>query len=67
MTWCYVPRLLAEAAAGFPGSPDDFGGALAEDRDRAGRFPGWLAALIGDLGRAAEGTEAVMLSEVLAR
>jgi hypothetical protein len=33
-------RLLAEAAAGFPGRPDDFGSALAEDRDRAGRFPG---------------------------
>jgi hypothetical protein len=60
-------RLLAEAAAGFPGRPDDFGSALAEDRDRAGRFPGWPAALIRDLGRAAEGTEAVWLSEALAR
>jgi hypothetical protein len=60
-------RLLAEAAAGFPGRPDDFGSALAEDRDRARRFPGWPAALIGDLGRAAEGTEAVVLSEALAR
>jgi len=29
-------RLLAEAAAGFPGRPDDFGSALAEDRDTAG-------------------------------
>jgi hypothetical protein len=53
--------------AGFPGRPDDFGSALAEDRDRAERFPGWPAALIRDLGRAAEGTEAVMLSEALAR
>jgi hypothetical protein len=60
-------RLLAEAAAGFPGRPDDFGSALAEDRDRAGRFPGWPVALIGELGRAAEGIEAVMLSEALAR
>ena len=60
-------RLLAEAAAGFPGRPDDFGSALAEDRDRAGRFPAWPVALIRDLGRAGEGTEAVMLSEALAR
>ena len=60
-------RLLAEAAAGFPGRPDDFAGALAEDRDRAGRFPGWPATLIRDLGRAAETIEAVMLSESLAR
>jgi hypothetical protein len=60
-------RLLAEAAAGFPGRPDDFGSALAEDRDRAGRFPEWAVALIRDLGRAGEGTEAVMLSEALAR
>ena len=60
-------RLLAEAAAGFPGRPGDFGRALAEDRDQAERFPGWPAALIRDLGRAAEGTEAVMLSEALAR
>lgn len=60
-------RLLAEAAAGFPGRPDDFGSALAEDRDRAGRFPAWPVALIRDLGRAAEATEAVMLSEALAR
>jgi hypothetical protein len=59
-------RLLAEAAAGFPGRPDDFGSALAEDRGLAGRFPGWPVALIRDLGRAAEGTEAVMLSEALA-
>ncbi len=60
-------RLLAEAAAGFPSRPDDFGSALAEDRDRAGRFPGWPVTLIRDLGRAGEGTEAVMLSEALAR
>jgi predicted nucleic acid-binding Zn-ribbon protein len=60
-------RLLAEAAAGFPGRPDDFGSALAEDHDQAGRFPGWPAALIRDLGRAGEGTEAVTLSEALAR
>src|SRR5712691_5772810 len=32
-------RLLAEAAAGFPGRPDDFGSALAENQDQAGRFP----------------------------
>lgn len=60
-------RLLAEAAAGFPGRPDDFGSALAEDHDRAGQFPGWPVALVGELGRAAEGVEAVMLSEALAR
>lgn len=60
-------RLLAEAAAGFPGRPDDFGSALAENRDQAGRFPGWPVALIRDLGRAAEGAEAVMLSKALAR
>jgi tetratricopeptide (TPR) repeat protein len=60
-------RLLAEAAAGFPGRPDDFGSALAEDRDQAGRFPGWPVTIIRDLGRTAEGTEAVMLSEALAR
>jgi hypothetical protein len=60
-------RLLAEAAAGFPGRPDDFGSALAEDRDHAGRFPGSPVALIRDLGRAGEGTEAAMLSEALAR
>jgi hypothetical protein len=60
-------RLLAGAAAGFPGRPDDFGGALAEDSDRAGRFPGWPVAPIRDLGREAGGTEAVMLSEALAR
>ena len=34
-------RLLAEAAAGFPDRPDDFGSALAENRDRrAGSRPG---------------------------
>ena len=60
-------QLLVEAAAGFPGRPDDFGSALAEDRDRAGRFPAWPVALIRDLGRVAETTEAVMLSEALAR
>jgi tetratricopeptide (TPR) repeat protein len=60
-------QLLAEAAAGFPGRPDDFASALAEDRDRARRFPRWPAALIRELGRAAEGAEAVMLSEALAR
>ena len=60
-------RLLAEAAAGFPGRPDDFGSALAEDRDHAGRFPGSPVALIRDLGRAGEGAEAAMLSEALAR
>jgi hypothetical protein len=60
-------RLLAEAAAGFPGRPDDFGSALAEDHDQAGRFPGWPVALIRDLGRVAGASEAVMLSEALAR
>jgi tetratricopeptide (TPR) repeat protein len=59
-------RLLAEAAAGFPGRPDDFGSALAENRDQAGRFPSWPVTLIRDLGRAGEGTEAVTLSEALA-
>ena len=59
-------RLLAEAAAGFAGRPDDFGSALAENQDQAGRFPGWPVALIRDLGRAGQGTEAVMLSEALA-
>ena len=38
-------RLLAEAAAGFAGRPDDFGSALAENRDQAGRFPGWPVTL----------------------
>jgi tetratricopeptide (TPR) repeat protein len=60
-------RLLAEAAAGFPGRPDDLSSALAEDRDHDGRFPGWPVTLIRDLGRAAEGAAAVMLSEALAR
>ena len=59
-------RLLAEATAGFAGRPDDFGSALAENQDQAGRFPGWPVALIRDLGRAGQGTEAVMLSEALA-
>ena len=59
-------RLLAEATAGFAGRPDDFGSALAENRDQAGRFPGWPVTLIRDLGRAGQGTEAVMLSEALA-
>jgi hypothetical protein len=59
-------RLLAEAAAGFAGRPDDFGSALAENRDQAGRFPGWPVTLIRDLGRAGHGSEAVTLSEVLA-
>jgi hypothetical protein len=59
-------RLLAEAAAGFAGRPDDFGSALAENRDQAGRFPGWPVTLIRDLGRAGHGTEAVTLSEALA-
>ena len=58
--------LLAVAAAGFPVRPDDFASALAEDRDQAGRFPGWPVALIRNLGRAAEGAEAVILSEALA-
>lgn len=35
--------------------------------EAAGRCPGWPAVLIRDLGRAAEGTEAVKLSEALAR
>ena len=59
-------RLLAEAAAGFAGRPDDFGSALAENRDEAGRFPRWPVTLIRDLGRAGHGTEAVTLSETLA-
>jgi hypothetical protein len=59
-------RLLAEAAAGFPGRPDDFGSALAETRDQAGRFPNWPVTLIRDLGRAGQGAEAVMLSDALA-
>jgi Tetratricopeptide repeat len=59
-------RLVAEAAAGFPGRPDDFGSALAENRDQAGRFPAWPVTLIRDLGRAGQGGEAVVLSEALA-
>src|SRR5260370_26014213 len=59
-------RLLAEAAAGFAGRPEASGSALAENHDQAGRFPGWPVTLIGDLGRAGQGTEAVMLSEALA-
>ena len=59
-------RLLAEAAAEFPGRPDDFGSALAETRDQAGRFPAWPVTLIRDLGRAGQAAEAVMLSEALA-
>ena len=59
-------RLLAEAAAEFPGRPDDFGSALAENRDQAGRFPAWPVSLIRDLGRAGQATEVVMLSEALA-
>jgi hypothetical protein len=59
-------RLLAEAAAGFAGRPDDFGSALAESQDQADRFPAWPVTLIRDLGRAGQGTEAVTLSEALA-
>ena len=59
-------RLLAEAADGFAGRPDDFGSALAETQDQAGRFPGWPVTLIGDLGRAGHGAEAVRLSQALA-
>ncbi len=59
-------RLLAEAASGFAGRPDEFGSALAERQDQAGRFPNWPVTLIRDLGRAGQGTEAVMLSEALA-
>ena len=59
-------RLLAEAAAGFAGRPNDFGSALAENQDNAGRFPRWPVTLIRDLGQAGKGTEAVMLSEALA-
>ena len=33
-------RLLAEAAAGFPGRPDDFGSALAENPGSGGPVPG---------------------------
>jgi hypothetical protein len=59
-------RLLAEAAAGFAGRPDDFRRALAESQDQAERFPAWPVTLIRDLGRAGQGTEAVTLSEALA-
>jgi hypothetical protein len=59
-------RLLAEAAAGFPARPDDFGSALAENRDQAGRFPAWPLTLIRDPGRAGQAAEAVMLSDALA-
>ena len=59
-------RLVAEAAAGFPGRPDDFGNALAETRDQAGRFPSWPTTLIRDLGRIGYGPEAVTLSNALA-
>lgn len=59
-------RLLAEAAAGFAGRPDDFGSALAESRDDEGRFPRWPVTLIGDLGRAGHGAEAIRLSDALA-
>ena len=59
-------RLLAEAAAGFPGHPDDFGSALAENRDQADRFPAWPVTLIRDLSRAGQAAEAVRLSEALA-
>jgi hypothetical protein len=59
-------RLLAEATAGFPGRPDDFRSALAENQDQARRFPKWTVTLIRDLGRAGQGTEAVTLSEALA-
>lgn len=59
-------RLLAEATAGFADRPDDFGSALAENRDQAGRFPGWPVTLIRGLGQAGHGAEAVMLSEALA-
>ena len=59
-------RLLAEAAAGFPGRPDDFGSALAENVDQAGRFPAWPVTLIRGLGRAGYAAEAVMLSDALA-
>jgi hypothetical protein len=59
-------RLVAEAAAGFPGRPDEFGSALAENGDQAGRLPAWPVRLIGALGRAGHGTEAVTLSEALA-
>jgi thioredoxin-like negative regulator of GroEL len=58
--------LVAAATAGFAGRPDDFGSALAENRDQAGQFPRWPVTLIRDLGRVGQGTEAVMLSEALA-
>jgi tetratricopeptide (TPR) repeat protein len=59
-------QLLAEATAGFAGRPEDFGSALAENRDQASRFPGWPVTLIRDLGRAGQATDAVTLSEALA-
>jgi hypothetical protein len=59
-------RLLAEAGAGFPGRPDDFGGALAESQDQANQFPAGPGAVIRKLGRAGHGTEAVALSEAMA-
>ena len=59
-------RLVAEAAAGFPGRPEDFASALAENRDQADRFPSWPVTLIRDLGRTGHGAEAVALSEALA-
>jgi hypothetical protein len=58
-------RLLAEAASGFPGRPDDFGRALAESRDQADRLPVWPVTLIRELGRAGQAAEAVTLSEAL--
>lgn len=59
-------RLLAEATAGFAGRPEDFGSALARNRDQAGRFPDWPVILIRDLGQAGQPAEAVTLSEALA-
>ena len=59
-------RLLAEAAAGFAGRPDDFGSALAENRDQAGRFPAWPLNLIRELGLVGHAAEAVALSDALA-
>jgi hypothetical protein len=59
-------RLLADAAAGFPGRPEEFSSALAENRDQADRFPRWPVTLIRDLGRAGNGAEAATLSEALA-
>jgi hypothetical protein len=41
-------RLLAEAAAGFPGRPDDFSSALAETRDRARTLAGDALIILGD-------------------